>query len=238
MTDSEKSRIIAKVKALMAKTIDAGCTESEAMTAANLAAELMQKYDLEVKDIEEIKDDSYGARKREFATGSGRRRAYHEVNNILMAIANYFDCKVWLTGMDLIFFGSKDDTDLAHEMVVMMRHAMDNEWNKNKIVLTVMNPKVHGRVLRTSFLAGMARRLNERFRELKIERSAIADKRGTGTSLVVVKNQVVVQKFQQYTIEKNLKLKTTVATRSNNNNSAFERGKAAANNVTINKSIK
>lgn len=44
MTDREK--LIAKIRALTAKTVDAGCTEAEALLAAEKAAALMRDYEI------------------------------------------------------------------------------------------------------------------------------------------------------------------------------------------------
>lgn len=48
MTNSIKD----KIKALLAKTTANGCTEAEAMAAAELAAKLMQRHQLEAADLE------------------------------------------------------------------------------------------------------------------------------------------------------------------------------------------
>jgi hypothetical protein len=41
-----------RIQALRAKTIDNGCTESEALSAAAKVAELLDRYDLSLSDIE------------------------------------------------------------------------------------------------------------------------------------------------------------------------------------------
>lgn len=237
MTDAKRASIVAKIQALLAKTQDAGCTEAEAMSAAGLAAKLMQDYDITLDTVEKVQEDSYGARRRPFANGSKVRRAYHEVNNVLNNIAKYFDCKVWLSGEELVIFGSRDDTAMCHDMINMIKVAMDSEWTNNKNIVAYQNPNIHGRALRSSFMHGMTRRLNERFVQLKAERTAIANDRSTGTNLMIVKNQIVNSKYQEYAIKNNLNLKTTVSTRKVSNKSAFEQGKAAGSRVTINKTI-
>src|SRR5690348_10094891 len=42
----------ARIQALRAKTIENGCTESEALAAAAKVAELLDRYDLSLSDIE------------------------------------------------------------------------------------------------------------------------------------------------------------------------------------------
>ena len=235
MTDSKKASIVAKIKALLAKTRDNGCTEAEAEAAAILASKLMQEYDIELKDTQDIEQDKYGKRERDFAGGSWRRRSFHEVINTVGCIAYYFDCKVWYN-TKLIYFGSKDDTEMSHEMTDMIRQAMDNAWEQNKEMVHSENPHIHGRALRSSFLLGMSRRLNEKFFELKTERTAIANQRVTGTSLVVIKNQIVEQKYNAFLQSAGIKLGKGVAKKATVN-TAFQRGKQAADRIDINRKL-
>ena len=73
---SHRDSLIKKIKALLGKTIENGCTEDEAMTAAAHAATLMEQYDLTFKDIEkEIREQKFAADRRPFGHHgpSGRR---------------------------------------------------------------------------------------------------------------------------------------------------------------------
>lgn len=49
----KRERMIAKVKALLAKTTAAGCTEEEAMAAADAAARLMDEHRLEIGEMDD-----------------------------------------------------------------------------------------------------------------------------------------------------------------------------------------
>ena len=60
MTDqTARERMLAKIRALLAKTQDAGCTEDEAMAAAAKASELMERYDLHEYDVQEIQAEPF-----------------------------------------------------------------------------------------------------------------------------------------------------------------------------------
>jgi len=192
---ANRARIIVKVQALLSKTVDNGCSEAEALSAAGKADELMQAYDLTFTDIEtEVRDETYGARKRPFAGGNGRRRAFHEVRGCVCSIAAYWDCRAWSHNSDLVYFGSKDDSEQAHVMTDMLRLAMDGEWGQY-LKSPDRNQTKHGKTLRASFMIGMSVRLAEQLRDMKAARSAAT---GTGTALVVVKSQVVTEKYAQY----------------------------------------
>jgi len=246
MTEDRRQSIISKVRALMAKTTDQGCTEAEAASAAELASKLMVEYDLDIKSVSEVKEETYGARKRPFATGNGRRRSYHEVQNCLAQIARYFDCDVWM-GKELVFFGTSTDTEMAHAMTDMMKAAMESEWRRAQNVVKFENPGQHGKSLRTSFMLGMARRISERLRDLKAERTAISNQKplladnsiptSSGTSLVVVKDATRKEKLVQYKAQSGLKVGKQYSSSTIRSSSAYGRGHAAGGRVSINAKI-
>lgn len=201
-----RTAIIAKVQALFAKTVENGCTEAEAMAAASAASRLMKEHDLTYKDIEaELRDERYGARVRPMDSSNERRRTRHEVSLVCSNIAAYFNCRVWTSGNSLlVYFGSADDTELAHRLTDLIRVTMDTEW-----AAYLKSPHrdrfEHGRTLRTSFMVGMAGRLRERLDAMKAERDQ-ANAPSTGRALVVVKNAIVAEKFAAYAKEHDLKL--------------------------------
>ncbi|MFT4097120.1 MAG: DUF2786 domain-containing protein [Rhodoblastus sp.] len=56
MATGEKERLIAKIKALRAKTRAAGATEAEALAAAAKAAELMREHKIGAEDLEFVEE--------------------------------------------------------------------------------------------------------------------------------------------------------------------------------------
>ena len=51
-SSTNKQPIVAKIKALLAKTTDAGATPEEALLAAEKAAELIERYNLSLTSLE------------------------------------------------------------------------------------------------------------------------------------------------------------------------------------------
>lgn len=210
MSDSQDKRqkLIAKIKALLAKTEGNGCSEFEALAAMETASRLMAEHDLTYKDIEkEVRDEKYGARTVPFATSSGGTRLHDVAKRCAVAVARFFDCKVYINqNVNLIFFGSQDDTSMAAQMMAMLRMAVDSE--SARYLRSKDRPKsVHGRTLRASFVLGMTERLNKRIWGAKKARTdAAAKAQTTGTSLIVVKDQVVTEKYAQYLRDKGVNL--------------------------------
>lgn len=54
MTLDARKKMLEKVKAILAKTMDNGCTEEEAMTALAKARELMATYEIDEKELESV----------------------------------------------------------------------------------------------------------------------------------------------------------------------------------------
>ena len=55
---ANRSNIINKIRALLSKTVENGCTEAEAMSALSLAQTMMDTYEISDADLNEIKQES------------------------------------------------------------------------------------------------------------------------------------------------------------------------------------
>ena len=241
MTDTKRAAIIKKIRALLNMSLENGCTENEAIIAAEKADELMLEYNLETKDIEEIESERWGKRGKSFVGGSYKRRSYHPVSNCHGSIAKFTDCRVFYSGPDLVFFGTDHGTEFAHYLNEMIRASMDIEYKKAEPVLKAQAKRdgyrVHGKTLRTSFLIGMAQRINERLTQLKYERDQKVHNHSTestGTSLVVVTNQVLERKFQQL----GLNLVSKASQRGKNiHGSSFKQGRDAGDRINLGRPV-
>jgi hypothetical protein len=185
---AKRARMIERVRALLAMTTKNGGTEAEAMSAAAKAAELMEQYDLELADVKSLEDERIGQQSKPFAA-DGRPREMHAAGiYVSVAIANFFDCKCWRNATEVIFFGMKDDVELAHAMLSMIRLAMDRElmdFMANEAAKGAGRP----RSLMTSFMKGMGHRVRDRIAQLKDARTA--NVRAKGKDLVMVKGNLV-----------------------------------------------
>lgn len=224
-----RENIAAKVRALQARTIDRGCTEAEAMTAAGLAAKLMTEHDLSMTDVE-IGEERCGM--EYIDTG---RRAAHEVQFCLTALARFTDTKCWKTNRDgsqrFVFFGLGTDTDFAAYLYHLIKTAMDSELAGYKARCREMGEPT-GRRESHSFLLGMATRISVRLDAMKRAQSAdtIAS---TGRDLVVVKSAIVVKQFA----ELNMHLRTTSGRSTIGSRNGYAAGKAAGNRVGLNRPV-
>ena len=240
----ELSRVKARIKALTEKTIANGCTEAEAMTAAEMVGRLLQRYALSMDAIE-IRT----ARCVQVAVPFGGRRR-RPIDDCVAAIARFCDCKVWLaraaspspvqqktaaaaSGSCYVFFGFETDTALAAYLFAVVERAVKTETASFR----QLNPRLQGVRLRrasASFQHGLVTRVSDRLDAMRRARDAtVRAQRSTGTDLIVAKNRVVEEAFGEIDI----RLVRMAATGRRVITTAFRAGWAAGDRINLNRPV-
>jgi hypothetical protein len=241
---AELSRVKARIKALTEKTIANGCTEAEAMAAAEMVGRLLERYALSMDAIE-IRT----ARCVQVAVPLGGRRR-RPIDGCVPAIARFCDCKVWLaraaspdpmgqeaaataSGGYYVFFGFETDTALATYLFAMIERAVSTET----AAFQKLNPRLQGVRLRqasASFQHGVVARVSDRLDAMHRARDAtVRAQRSTGTDLIVAKNRVVEEAFGEI----NIRLVRMAATGRRVIATAFRAGWAAGDRVNLNRPV-
>jgi hypothetical protein len=86
---AELDKLKARIQALRAKTINNGCTEDEALFAASKVAELLDRYDLSLTDVEMLEAS---CERLEYETWRKKRIP---IDGCVGAVAHFCDCRVW-----------------------------------------------------------------------------------------------------------------------------------------------
>ena len=120
-----------RIQALRAKTIDNGCTEDEALSAAAKVAELLDRYDLSLTDIE-IREAP--CERRAYET---YRKKRIPLDDCIGAVANFCDCRVWREKNQAgesryVFFGLRSDIEVAHYLTELIDAAVRSELGRYK----------------------------------------------------------------------------------------------------------
>jgi hypothetical protein len=120
---------------LRSKTTDNGCTEAEALLAAMKVAELLDRYDLSLTDIE-IRDAA--CEQREYET---YRKKHIPIDGCIGAVANFCDCRVWREKNEVgdaryVFFGLRSDIEVAHYLTEVIDNAVRFELGPTRRRLT------------------------------------------------------------------------------------------------------
>jgi hypothetical protein len=187
---SELDRVIQRIQALRAKTVDRGCTEEEAMAAAAKVSELLARHDLTFDEVSVRQSDCEGV---SVTTGRKRRAP---VDTCMTPIAVFCDCRVWSEEHDdgvlrYVFFGLRADVEAArflHDLIEVTFETESAAFRRGEIYLALRGPD--RRVALNSFQTGLASGIRGKLAALKSARASQGAK-STGFDLVAVKQSVI-----------------------------------------------
>lgn len=225
MENDLRDTISRRVRALLAKTVENGATEAEAIAAAAKARQLLDEHRLSQADCKiaaEPIDDVLIERPNQLKMAA--------VDYCLFGIDAYCGVETWFHKRNNIrkvrCIGLHDDVEMVIYLYKMIAGTIASESKR----YTALNP---GRGIKSSFEVGMSRRINERLEEMAAALAPV-DKTATGTALVLVKDKVVkdyVNSLHLYIARRGL---TGMST---NNIAAFSAGVDAGNRVNLSRPI-
>jgi hypothetical protein len=182
-------KLRSRIQALRAKTIDNGCTEDEALSAAAKVAELLDRHDLSLTDVE-IREEQ--CERVEFETWRKKRIP---LDGCVAAVAEFCDCRIWrekdATGaFRYVFFGLRSDVAVAHYLTDLIDTAVRTELGRYKTSRPYLLFRHNERhMANASFALGMVSSISTKLTVMKAARDAA--NRSTGRDLVVVKASIV-----------------------------------------------
>jgi hypothetical protein len=194
--DDDLTRVIERIRGLRAKTTEQGCTEQEALRAAEKVAELLERYGLSLSEIEMRKQTCEG-----FGFDTGRRKR-EPSDNCIPAIAGFCDCRVWLetsaTGsIRHVFFGLPADVEAARCLNDLMLGAFVSETAAFKLGKLYQSMQgAERRAATSSFQIGLASGISMKLHTLKAEREKAMSK-SSGRDLVVVKTSILDEEIEK-----------------------------------------
>lgn len=225
--DKLKSRI----QALRAKTIANGCTEDEALSAAAKVAELLDRHDLSLSDLE------LRASACERKVYETHRKKRIPLDDCIGAIALFCDCRVWREknaagDNSYVFFGLAADIEVAHYLAELIDGAVRAELGRFKTSADYRRFRHQDRHLaNASFALGMVASIAERLVTMKTGRDQVNER--TGRGLVVLKTSVVDAEFDKL----DLNLRAPRSASRMVSMTAYEAGGAAGATLAINPGV-
>lgn len=186
-------RLKTRIQALRAKTIDNGCTEDEALSAAAKVAELLDRYDLSLTDVE-IR--AAPCERREYET---HRKKRIPLDDCIGAVANFCDCRVWREKQPggearYVFFGLRSDIEVAHYLTGLIDAAVRSEVGRYKTTAEYRRFRHQERHLaNASFALGMVASIADKLTAMKAGRDRT--NAGSGRALVILKAAIVDAEF-------------------------------------------
>lgn len=220
-----------RIQALRAKTIDNGCTEDEALSAAAKVAELLDRYDLSLTDVEMREAP---CERRVFET---HRKKRIPLDDCIGAIANFCDCRVWREKNQAgesryVFFGLRSDIEVAHYLTELLDSAVRSELGRYKTTSDYRRFRHNERHLaNASFARGMVASIADKLTAMKAGRDKV--NQSTGRGLVVIKASIVDAEFGKL----DLNLRTRRGAGRMVSLTAYEAGGVAGASLAINPAL-
>lgn len=188
--DAELEKLVQRIRALRAKTVAQGCTEAEALSAAEKVAELLDRHGLSVSELD---------LRRQRCEGIGiatdrRRRA--PIDDCIPTIAAFFDCRVWgetspVGTLHYVFFGLPGDVQAADYLYDRVEQAFATETARFQHGTFYQETHSSERRSATnSFQIGLARGISGKLHSLREARETVL-RDGTGRELVPIKAAIV-----------------------------------------------
>jgi len=229
---NNRENLLKKIRALMAKTIENGCSEAEAMSALSMAQAMMDAYSVTDEDLAETKAES--AIKE---TMKDMRDPHHIRQLLCMRIAEFTGTKVYTNQpkaqkYQYNFVGLPSDVEFAMWLTETLTMFVQKElknyiWSND---YTSLPPNVKRPII-IGFVRGCARRINERLNELMIKSEVAAS--NNANALVVIKNAIIDKKMS----EMGLALRQPRQRSSRIHGDAYGAGKAAGDRASFGRPV-
>lgn len=225
-------KLKARIQGLRAKTTDNGCTEGEALSAAAKVAELLNRYDLSLTDVE-IQDAS--CERLAYETHRNKRIP---LGDCIGAIANFCDCRVWRENSPTgdaryVFFGLRSDIEAARYLTELIDSAVRFELGRYKTSTAYQRFRHQERhMTNASFTLGMVASIADKLTAMKAGRDQANNV--AGRDLVVLKSAVVDAELNRL----DLKLTTVRRPARMVTPEAYDAGDTAGASLAINLDIR
>ncbi len=187
--NGDLDRLISRIQGLRAKTVEQGCTEQEALAAAEKVAELLDRYGLSLSAIDLRHEICQG-----IGIDTGRRRL-GPIDDCVPSIAMFFDCRAWTekaqsAAIRHVFFGLRADVEAARYLYELVELAFSTEtalFTRGELYAELDSGE--RRSATNSFRIGLGRGIATKLHSLRQEREAAL--RSSGRDLVPIKAAAV-----------------------------------------------
>jgi hypothetical protein len=193
---ADLDRLVQRIRALRAKTVEQGCTEQEALAAAEKVAELLDRYGLNLSELDLRKQSCEG-----IGVETDRKRR-GPIDDCMATIAAFFDCRVWAeTAEDAtlryIFFGLPADVQAAvylHDLIALAFVSETAAFQAGDFYRSADSG--HRRSATSSFQLGLARGINQKLQTLRQSRD-VASAGSNGRALVPIKDAMIDDEMER-----------------------------------------
>jgi hypothetical protein len=187
--DPALERLMQRIQGLRAKTVERGCTEEEALAAAQKVAELLDRHGLSLSELD------FRAQPCDGIGIQTNRRRFGPIDSCVPAIAAFFDCRTWVERsrdepMRYIFFGLRGDVAAAQYLYELVERAFETETDRFRSGPLYAAMAGERRSATNSFQIGLARGIVDKLQSLAAARQTSRTS-ASGRDLVPVKAAMV-----------------------------------------------
>ena len=178
---NNRENIFNKVRALLSKTVDNGCTEAEAMTALMMAEKLMAAHEIDESDLK-LEDETA-------VTGVSNMSDPQNIRKLLAYwIGKFTDTYTLLSGKDIKIIGLKSDVDFALWLLETLSRFVKRQLKEYMWANGYQSLQGNERIrYNNSFVRGCCSRINTRLKSMIDERQVTTN----STALVVAKQALI-----------------------------------------------
>jgi hypothetical protein len=233
MSDSgELQKVKARIRALAARTVERGCSEAEAMAAAEKVGELLQVYGLSMGEVE-LREEVCTQRSLHF--NDPRRGA---INWLFPALLRFTGCRGWTVGRaEFVLFGLEPDVQMAEWLLFVLAGALAREEVAFRTSPAYAPGRASPQSVLRSFRLGFADRVAQRLDALSKAQEAATEAaraaRPTGTALVLLK----AQKLDEGVRALGIRLRSVTRSTVVRDRGAFGRGQEAGGRVGLDRPV-
>jgi hypothetical protein len=229
---TELDKVKARIRALAARTVDRGCSEAEALAAAQKIGELLEVYGLTMSEVE-LRQEVCIQRQSVF---DGPR--LQALGTIFLPIIELTETKGWMVGRDtFVFYGLEPDVLMAEYLLQVVARAVDQEEAAYRASDAYRQGRTTPQNRLRSFRYGFAERVSKRISDLAAHRRATQEAARTpatsGTALVLVKQRLIAEGFRDLGI----RLRTSYTTRTVRDGAAYRNGMDAGGRVKLDRPV-
>jgi len=189
--NTKREKLLSIIEALLQKTVSNGCTEAEALLAAEKVQEIMERHGLSLADLEAT--DQVSACEEAGIKVSEKYKQRHPIADIAYEIASFTSTKFWhqecRDGHHITFFGLPEDVRIAFYLAKLIREAMNLEWRFYWAV-NCGRTDVSPNIARKSFMKGMSHRIGSRLYDMEQTRE---HRHNDCKAIVLKKEEILAQ---------------------------------------------
>ena len=222
---NDRNSLLDKIRALMSKTAENGCTEHEALAALDKARALMDAYEITDTELQLTKAELAILR----SEPPGSRDPHGIKRGMASAVARFCDCKVWRGSNGLVFCGLQSDAQFATWLLDNLTSFVQAELVKH--LMGNIGDTGERRLVIASFAMGCTARISGRLNALCDQSAKVAG--NNSRALVVTKAGLVADTMAKHGI----KLGKGRSSRRQVDRGAFAAGAAAGEHASFGRPV-